>query len=228
MKVRLEGPYGAARYLPDLTAFDRVLLVAGGVGATFAVPVYRSALGQLDAMGALAGSDDEGAEGTQRKVKLVWFVRSEADASWGVAGDEKEREMWERNVEVVLTGKRGAASTDVDGHRYRKGGTKDGGVLDRDEDIELAEREALLDEGLVDGESEEAVQKSISTVRAGGRERLSACIDEFLAVKSDGMVAVLVCGPPGMARSVRAEIRMRAEQGMQDKQVFFHAEEFAL
>lgn len=41
--LSIEGPYGCASHFPNLAGpeFDRVLLVAGGVGATFILPLYR-------------------------------------------------------------------------------------------------------------------------------------------------------------------------------------------
>jgi hypothetical protein len=42
LPMALEGPYGASTRLPDLRNYDQVLLVAGGVGATFIMPIYRS------------------------------------------------------------------------------------------------------------------------------------------------------------------------------------------
>ncbi len=57
-----KGLYGSSVTLPQLAGgdYDRVLLVAGGVGATFTVPLYRALL-----------SDNPTA-----KVELVWAVRA--------------------------------------------------------------------------------------------------------------------------------------------------------
>ena len=219
-KVRLEGPYGAARYLPDLFAFARVLLIAGGVGGTFAVPIFQSLLRQLQATAA-------GPELERQKLRLLWLGRDEADAAWAVRGDERERLGWERNAEIVGTGDRkalGGEETAVDQSGRR--GKKDDVVSGGDEDIELAEREGLLDEDNVEEESGEDVAKNRSYQHIrGGRERLLEYVDELFAGDIGETVAVLVCGPQTMARSVRAELRRHAQRG---RQVFFHAEEFGL
>ncbi|KAF2403686.1 hypothetical protein EJ06DRAFT_519420 [Trichodelitschia bisporula] len=81
--VTLEGPYGAGRWMPDWRGFDRVLLVAGGVGGTFIAPVWRS---------VLAARGGEGA-------RLVWVARSGAEVAWAF-GTEKV----EGDVEVFITG----------------------------------------------------------------------------------------------------------------------------
>ncbi|KAL9105411.1 MAG: hypothetical protein Q9227_009404 [Pyrenula ochraceoflavens] len=69
--VLIEGPYGQAEhFVPDLLASKKrgtVLFVAGGVGATYTLPIYLS----------LLGSNDRTLE-----AKFVWFVRSAAETKW--------------------------------------------------------------------------------------------------------------------------------------------------
>lgn len=43
----MERPYGAAKNFPDLLNYDAVLLVAGGVGATFTLPIYRALIHRI-------------------------------------------------------------------------------------------------------------------------------------------------------------------------------------
>lgn len=68
----VEGPYGSARHFPDLAAYDRVLFVAGGVGATFTLPVYIDLLQRA-----------ETGEHTP-PVRFIWTVRDAHDAQWGI------------------------------------------------------------------------------------------------------------------------------------------------
>jgi len=63
----LEGPYGYSRYLAAPSEFTRVCLVAGGVGATYIVPIWRSFLSARPSL---------------QEIRLVWAVRSIADAAW--------------------------------------------------------------------------------------------------------------------------------------------------
>lgn len=72
--VLLEGPYGeASEYMPGLLSAGKkagqVLLVAGGVGATYTVPIYLALL--------KARVDTE-------KLKLIWFVKELSEASWAL------------------------------------------------------------------------------------------------------------------------------------------------
>ena len=46
--ILLEGPYGAAQHFPNFLDYDAVLLVAGGVGATFTLPIYLHLLNLLN------------------------------------------------------------------------------------------------------------------------------------------------------------------------------------
>ncbi|KLU84724.1 metalloreductase Fre8 [Magnaporthiopsis poae ATCC 64411] len=81
----IEGPYGAARHFPNLAGpgFDRVLLVAGGVGATFAVPLYRA-----------IRHDNPSA-----KVELVWALRGAGDATWAVLQQEQQLQQQQQRDE---------------------------------------------------------------------------------------------------------------------------------
>ena len=113
----IEGPYGSAKYFPELDSnYDRVLLVAGGIGATFTLPIYRDLL----------------SKGKGSMVKFVWSVKSEADAQWGV---EALKEQYEGRLpegfELYVSRK----ATSI-GSRRRNA----------DESIELQEREGLLGE----------------------------------------------------------------------------------
>ena len=150
----IEGPYGSAKYFPDLTSnYDRVLLVAGGVGATFTLPIYRDLL----------------SKGKGSMVKFVWSVKSEADAQWGV---EALKEQYEGRLpegfELYVSRK----ATNI-GSRPRKG----------DESIELEEREGLLSEdGPLEETARKgrpeirAIVDEIFALSRGGEERVAVLV----------------------------------------------------
>jgi ferredoxin-NADP reductase len=119
LPLTIEGPYGASVYLPDLQTFDYVLLIAGGVGATFTVPIYRS----LSKSGSL---------GQSCKVQHVWAVQSLADTQW--AFPEK----------TVDNDKSTSATRTMDIYVTRQAGTTHTTILDGTEEVELAEGEGLL------------------------------------------------------------------------------------
>ena len=175
--VGVEGPYGAAANFPDLAnTYDRVLLVAGGVGATFTMPIYRSVLG------------------TARKdqVRFIWAVRSVAEASWALSAlREDPGSGLPKRFELYVTGKqdaRGAAAWGDDG-----------------EEIELQERGQLLREEEDDG-AEEGKHGAKSGPGKHGRPDLRRSVDEVFGDADVKKVAVLVCGPSGMGDALRKEI----------------------
>ena len=150
----IEGPYGSAKYFPDLASnYDRVLLVAGGVGATFTLPIYRDLL----------------SKGKGSMVKFVWSVKKEADAQWGVEA-LKEQCEWRLPEGFELYVSRKAVSI---GSRRRNG----------DESIELQEREGLLGEeaSLEENFQKErpnvpAIVDEVFTSSRGGEERVAVLV----------------------------------------------------
>lgn len=75
LKFQLEGPYGESKmYLPGLLRSEdeaeRVLVVAGGVGATYSLPIYLALLRARPGQG--------------NKVRLSWIVKDINEARWGL------------------------------------------------------------------------------------------------------------------------------------------------
>ena len=74
VEVLIEGPYGEAKaYVPELLrageSAGTIMLVAGGVGATYALPIYLSLLQKRKSTG---------------HIHFIWFVKSTQDAEWGI------------------------------------------------------------------------------------------------------------------------------------------------
>ncbi|KAL8829591.1 MAG: hypothetical protein Q9170_006098 [Blastenia crenularia] len=183
----IEGPYGAAANFPNLMGFDKILLVAGGVGATFTMPLYRDLVDR----GIGAG-----------RMRFVWVVREVEDARWGV-------EYLTEGCEVYCTG------------RQSKKGRK---LQDEDDDegIELQERTGLMEGEVDDSETDLGLPPHISLHR--GRPDFSLTIGEIFAEEpAPRKLAVLVCGPAGMATALRSEVGRRVGKGVE---VFWHNEEF--
>lgn len=89
VKLAFDGPYGCAKRFPNLASseFDRILLVAGGVGATFTLPLYRWIL----------------AENPAARVQMVWAVRGAGDATWPTTVEGKGI-MNDDNIQLFRTG----------------------------------------------------------------------------------------------------------------------------
>lgn len=170
--LKIEGPYGSSRHFPNFAAnFDRILLVAGGVGATFILPIFR------DIEEALAS---EGL--STRKVKMVWSVKTRADIAWSDVPKTLDNES---NLKVFTTGIAGSAPVEGTGVPY------------------------------------DAVE--MRGVGEGGRPDLRRIVDDTFRLGEEDRVAVLVCGPEGMARELTGYVSHWVEKG---RYVWFHDESF--
>ncbi|KAI0880500.1 metalloreductase Fre8 [Annulohypoxylon maeteangense] len=89
VSLNIDGPYGCATWFPNLGGpeFQRVLLVAGGVGATFILPLYR-----------LIANENPAAH-----VQMVWAVHGAGDATWPVT-NTTESVLDDENIHLFLTG----------------------------------------------------------------------------------------------------------------------------
>jgi len=90
VRINIEGPYGHMGMNFDKVSgydVDRILLVAGGIGATFTVPLYRGIL----------------RENPSAKVHLAWAVRQVADTSWAVASTSGKSVLADENVNIYVT-----------------------------------------------------------------------------------------------------------------------------
>lgn len=115
--LAIEGPYGHSSYLPDFARFDKILLVAGGVGATYVMPLYRTILA------AHTGSNTE--------VRFIWSVRKLSETYWAFSPTEDRASFADQNspVEVYVTQPSGP-------DLHSNGGASD--------EIELSEDQHLL------------------------------------------------------------------------------------
>jgi hypothetical protein len=183
--ITLEGPYGASIHFPDFSTFDKILLVAGGVGATFVMPIYR---------GIIEFHDPDHAG--HPRIRFVWAVQKLADAQWAFpkSVDEEGLEIASNShdsnaVEVFVT-RGGEASVHID---------------ETGEDIELAESDQLL------SAEEEMKKPRKGMVWKTGRPKISAIVDEVFSKGS--RVAVVACGPKRMTRRLSASVEEWAKQG---------------
>lgn len=213
LPISIEGPYGASKRLPDLSSYDKVLLVAGGVGATFIIPIYRS----------IMEFHDPSPAGTQ--VKCIWAVQKLAETQWAFsASNDKHEEDAEANgddngllhksstVEVFVTRPSGPSlHTDQSASGVFAVEPDD----DEGEAIELAENEQLLSME----EQMEKPHKGMSIT--SGRPDLGQIVDE---VFSKGMrTAVLCCGPKRMTSDLKRKVDVWVNKG---HDVFWYDETF--
>jgi NAD(P)H-flavin reductase len=74
--INVDGPYGTASNFLEIagTNFDQILLVAGGVGATFILPLYRHIL----------------ATNPSAQVQVVWSARTSDEMTWPVLSGQDD------------------------------------------------------------------------------------------------------------------------------------------
>ncbi|KAF2200060.1 hypothetical protein GQ43DRAFT_441914 [Delitschia confertaspora ATCC 74209] len=170
--LTLDGPFGASTWLPDFTTFDEFLFVAGGVGATFIMPIYRNITqsGMIDCPAA-------------PKVRFIWTVRKLADTKWAFRSSnevEEEEQVPRSSVEVFVT---------------RPSGPDLQAEEDAGSDIELEEDEQLLS-------TEEQMEKSRRGITLQtSRPEISSIVDSVVG-KANGRVMVIACGPQSLMKEL--------------------------
>jgi hypothetical protein len=213
LPLALEGPYGASTRLPDLSEYDRVLLVAGGVGATFIIPIYRNILEYHNPTPA----------GTQ--MRCIWAVQKLAETQWAFSADcspEDEDAGARANGNGLLHGPSNVEVyvTRPSGQNMHVDASASGvfAVDDDDEEgeaIEMQENDQLLSME----EQMEKPRKGMSI--KSGRPDLSIVVDE---VFSKGLrTAVICCGPKRLTDDLRRSVEAWVKNG---HDVFWYDETF--
>ncbi|KAI3339649.1 ferric reductase like transmembrane component [Ustulina deusta] len=153
VKLAFDGPYGCAQRFPNLASseFDRILLVAGGVGATFTLPLYRWIL----------------AENPAARVQMAWAVRGAGDATWPVTG-EGESIVDDDNIQLFLT------------RETLENASDDVRLSDDSEDVELAvlsNGQQQTKQTPMHGDKRPNLQKIVDEVfRQGVEERVAVLV----------------------------------------------------
>ncbi|KAL4865796.1 hypothetical protein BDV12DRAFT_187888 [Aspergillus spectabilis] len=79
--VFLEGPYGTHR---TLSQFDSIILIAGGMGVTFTMPLFRDSVAKWKETGSR--------QAVTRRIRIVWVIKSRGLVGW-----------FERELRTVLS-----------------------------------------------------------------------------------------------------------------------------
>jgi ferredoxin-NADP reductase len=90
-KFNVEGPYGNRYHISELLQCRKILLVTGGVGGTFILPIYRRLL--------------RGFVARPKKHHSVmhWIARSPADIAWAVDARTLQELGFKDNLRVHVT-----------------------------------------------------------------------------------------------------------------------------
>ncbi|KAL2126353.1 hypothetical protein VTI74DRAFT_1132 [Chaetomium olivicolor] len=183
--LRMDGPYGATRHFPDWAnaGFDRVLLVAGGVGATFVVPLYRHIASEVP---------------STTRVELDWAVRDASETAWleSTAGAGLFGDVNDNDTHLFVTGSRRGRSGSA-------AGSSDGSEGD---DLEMNRLEKSVESTLVRETRNRLTEQH-------GRPDLQEIVSGVFGHNRHHRVAVVVCGPPKMGCDVRDAVRSWVQKG---------------
>ncbi|KAL2127552.1 hypothetical protein VTI74DRAFT_10558 [Chaetomium olivicolor] len=199
LPLSIEGPYGAASRFPQLcTDFDRILLVAGGVGATFTLPLYRSIV----------------SENPTARVKMVWAIRSAGDATWAVTGKEAQAVLKDDSIHIFITGDM-VDPEGIESLRQQRAAeqTANGSGAGDGEEAEV-EMSAMFRDRRHGRYTSQHNRK---------RPDLKQIVDDLFKHGQEERVAVLVCGPSEMARELREHVGVWVRKG---RSVWWHKEGF--
>jgi NAD(P)H-flavin reductase len=92
--IKIEGPYRSSRRFPNFVKeYDRILVVAGGIGATFILPIYKNLRHQLETESK-----------SPNRLAFHWSMRSAAEASWAIDDPQKVASLEkDKNVRIYIT-----------------------------------------------------------------------------------------------------------------------------
>ncbi|KAB5518715.1 ferric reductase like transmembrane component-domain-containing protein [Coniochaeta sp. 2T2.1] len=210
----IEGPYGMVKHFPNLAGgdFDRILLVAGGIGATFTVPLYRSIIH----------------DSPNARVEMVWAVRTAGEATWALTGTGKGKSILDdENVHIFLTGDiLGSSNNSGAAAKSRAAPTRSSRVgAEGGSSASAANGDAI-------GDGEVEMSAMYRDRRKGGkytanhnrkRPDLRKIVDDTFKHGAGERVAVVVCGPEEMGRELREYVGFWVMKG---REVFWHNEGF--
>ena len=191
VRVLLDGPYGGMKDR-SLASFDRAVIIAGGAGAGFVLPVLEEVLRKINSGSKGAG---RGMVGAEVGVRVVLATKSRAQGEWfrdtilELIGGMVAKGL---RVEVHITG-------DDSGEGKGEGAGKrhSGESSDAHEDVEKAPEKRERDI-----ESREASKNLGAVGMRIGRPDTAAIVRE--ATEGwNGSVGVTVCGPEEMLFDVR-------------------------
>ncbi|KAL8650007.1 MAG: hypothetical protein Q9226_005326 [Calogaya cf. arnoldii] len=209
--LKVEGPYGSTSTFPNLTTYNRILFVAGGVGATFTLPIYRDLISQA----------------SRGNIRFIWAVKKVEDAAWGFEYlDDKGME----GVELYVS------NTSNDTIRTDRNLSSDARRKEDEEEegMELQEHAGLLDHAtdpssLPSSSSQPSTLPPFQTIYPH-RPDLKSIVNEVFSTETPDSflypptkTAILVCGPAGMGAAVRREVGVWIGSG---REVWLHCEEF--
>lgn len=198
----IDGPYGATH--ADFAAFDTAVLIAGGTGVTFTLPILMD-LAQRFARGRLP----------LKAIEFIWVIKSAACTAWIDAELKLAAEkLHNAGVEVSI-------STFI---------TRDGTLVEENEQLEAAgEKTSPSNDKVLSISSANLPPTSSATSLVhtfSGRPDVQLVLRDAFA-RSDGEMGVAVSGPIGLATCVKKQVAsMTLGSVSSGKGIYMHSENF--
>lgn len=212
VELTIEGSYGLSTLEDKLLQYDRVLFIAGGVGATFIAPLYRQLLADL--------SPGKGSYRRQ-KVSFVWVAKSKSEVTWAVPADQREKEGFVERLKICLTNVDALSVEGVESTIDYEDSDAAAAIGDDGVGIELEERKNLLSESAQNNDFNAVSNLPIYI----GRPDLRRLIQQAFSHGGNERVAIITCGPEQLSQNLRREIAPWVKRG---RDVWFHDESFSL
>lgn len=200
--IQIDGPYGNSARFPDFAhEYDRIVLVAGGIGATFILPLYRKIRAEV-----------KKSEGNLNKVQMIWCMRSESEAAWAKPKlDSPLSTLTEdEGIEIYVTG--------LENPNPPTNGSID--LLDLAQEIV----NNAVSNGSADGTTSGHTNGSATLAKPGERRPdIQKIVNDAFRQGGSERVAIIVCGPRGLGRTARKAVTPWVGKG---REVFWHDEAF--
>ncbi|PBK94890.1 hypothetical protein ARMGADRAFT_70789 [Armillaria gallica] len=203
-RLLLDGPYSSP---PVTRGFDGVVLIAGGTGVAFTLPLLLDLLQQSKKRERLPC----------RRILFIWAIRDADHINWISAPlvdalNDLPKDL-EVSIKIYITGSATRREELSEDWEDKKSGT----------DTHTSDSEKLSCDGIL-------TASTVVNVKQGERPDFPSLLHaEMLNVK-DGRMAVNVCGPFGLAEGVRSALGARQISNVMTGQpsIVLHVETFGM
>lgn len=216
MPVLFEGPYGGLGPRA-LTGFDRILLVAGGSGGSFILPLLQNLV-----RCATVQTRTREVAGNPPEIEVVWAARHQDSISWFTDALDRFLPRSSRgSIKVCIHITRSEGSSSPSTAPSSHSNTTDPAVMNDPKPYD--HRSEASDEKV------SRLSNDMVSLRFEGRPSLPTIIDATAAFP--GSVGVVVCGPSSMNHDVRnatSDVQARIISGAAIvSELYLHTENYS-
>ena len=179
--IRIEGPYGeASQYMPSflgssLPPQGPIILIAGGIGVTYTLPIYQALLSSPVRL--------------KSRIKFIWLVKTAAEVRWVLKlllAPLKTSKIETLDAEVYITRPTGPGSTSLLNDMASSSSMKSNGLTIHHTG-QRPDLKASIDDVFTASSTMSVPQKN----------------DHVKTGDADGEVSMFLCGPSELSRDVR-------------------------